>query len=95
MKKPKTKDFGAILMLSLCKCQEHEQQPPAKEASVRSMTIASLSCRPGCGRLREGDFVTSGGEKIEAIEAVTPPSLRRGQFTVPDRLITLRQGSSL
>ena len=26
-------------------------------------------------------------EKLEAIEAVVPPSLRRGQFTVPDRLI--------
>jgi integrase/recombinase XerD len=34
-------------------------------------------------------------EKIEAIEAVTPPSLRRGQFTVPDKLIALLQGSSL
>ncbi len=26
-------------------------------------------------------------EKLEAIEAVVPPSLSRGQFTVPDRLI--------
>jgi len=34
-------------------------------------------------------------EKIEALEAVTPPSLRRGQFTVPDKLIALLQGSSL
>jgi hypothetical protein len=28
-------------------------------------------------------------EKIEAIEAVTPPPLRRGQVTIPDELITL------
>jgi integrase/recombinase XerD len=34
-------------------------------------------------------------EKIEALEAVTPPSLRRGQFTVPDKLIALLQGASL
>jgi site-specific recombinase XerD len=34
-------------------------------------------------------------EKIEALEAVTPPSLRRGQFTVPDKLIALLQGVSL
>jgi hypothetical protein len=26
-------------------------------------------------------------EKIDAIEAVTPPSLKRGRFTVPDKLI--------
>jgi integrase/recombinase XerD len=26
-------------------------------------------------------------DKLNAIEAVVPPSLRRGQFTVPDRLI--------
>jgi len=34
-------------------------------------------------------------EKIETLEAVTPPSLRRGQFTVPDKLIALLQGASL
>jgi integrase/recombinase XerD len=34
-------------------------------------------------------------EKIAALEAVTPPSLRRGQFTVPDKLIALLQGASL
>jgi site-specific recombinase XerD len=28
-------------------------------------------------------------EKLDAIEAVIPPELRRGQFTVPDRLIAL------
>jgi integrase/recombinase XerD len=26
-------------------------------------------------------------EKIDAIEKVTPPSLKRGQFTAPDKLI--------
>jgi site-specific recombinase XerC len=26
-------------------------------------------------------------EKLDALEAVVPPALRRGQFTVPDRLI--------
>jgi hypothetical protein len=26
-------------------------------------------------------------EKIEALEAVMPPALRRGEFTVPDKLI--------
>lgn len=31
-------------------------------------------------------------EKLEAIEAVTLPSLRRGQFTVPDRLIASLHG---
>ena len=31
-------------------------------------------------------------EKLEAIEAVVPPSLRRGQFTVPDRLIAALRG---
>ncbi len=34
-------------------------------------------------------------EKIEAIESVVPPSLRRGQFTAPDRLIAELRGSSL
>jgi integrase/recombinase XerD len=28
-------------------------------------------------------------EKLNAIEAVIPPELRRGQFTVPDRLIAM------
>jgi integrase/recombinase XerD len=32
-------------------------------------------------------------EKIEAIEAVTPPSLRRGRFTVPDKLIASLRGA--
>jgi integrase/recombinase XerD len=32
-------------------------------------------------------------EKIEAIEAVTPPGLRRGRFTVPDKLIASLRGS--
>jgi integrase/recombinase XerD len=31
-------------------------------------------------------------EKLDALEAVIPPSLRRGQFTVPDRLIALLHG---
>lgn len=31
-------------------------------------------------------------EKLDAIEAVIPPSLRRGQFTVPDRLISTLHG---
>ena len=34
-------------------------------------------------------------EKIEAIESVVPPLLRRGQFTVPDRLIADLRGPSL
>jgi len=33
-------------------------------------------------------------EKLEAIESVIPPSLRRGQFTVPDRLIAILRGQS-
>jgi hypothetical protein len=31
-------------------------------------------------------------EKLDALEAVIPPSLRRGQFTVPDRLIAMLHG---
>lgn len=31
-------------------------------------------------------------EKLEALEAVMPPALRRGQFTVPDKLIALLRG---
>ena len=31
-------------------------------------------------------------EKLEALEAVMPPALRRGQFTVPDKLIASLQG---
>ena len=30
-------------------------------------------------------------EKLEALEAVMPPALRRGQFTVPDKLIAFLQ----
>jgi integrase/recombinase XerD len=33
-------------------------------------------------------------EKLEAIESVVPPSLRRGQFSVPDRLIALLRGQA-
>ena len=33
-------------------------------------------------------------EKLEAIESVIPPSLRRGQFTVPDRLIAILRGQA-
>jgi integrase/recombinase XerD len=32
-------------------------------------------------------------EKIEIIEAVTPPSLRRGRFNVPDKLIASLRGA--
>jgi integrase/recombinase XerD len=31
-------------------------------------------------------------EKLDAFGAVLPPSLRRGQFTVPDRLIAMLHG---
>ena len=31
-------------------------------------------------------------EKLDAIEAIIPPALRRGQFTVPDRLIAMLHG---
>jgi integrase/recombinase XerD len=31
-------------------------------------------------------------DKIEALEAVMPPALRRGEFTVPDKLIASLQG---
>ena len=31
-------------------------------------------------------------EKIEAIEAVTPPGLRRGRFTIPDKPIASLRG---
>lgn len=31
-------------------------------------------------------------EKIDAIEKVMPPSLKRGQFTAPDKLIAELQG---
>jgi hypothetical protein len=31
-------------------------------------------------------------EKIAAIEEVTPPGLRRGRFTVPDKLIASLRG---
>ena len=34
-------------------------------------------------------------EKIDAIEKVTPPSLKRGRFTVPDKLIAALQGTTL
>ncbi len=34
-------------------------------------------------------------EKIDAIEKVTPPSLKRGRFTVPDKLIAALQGKTL
>lgn len=34
-------------------------------------------------------------EKIEAIEDVMPPSLRRGRFTAPDKLIAVLQGAKL
>jgi integrase/recombinase XerD len=33
-------------------------------------------------------------EKIDAIEKVTPPSLKRGRFTVPDKLIVELQGTT-
>jgi integrase/recombinase XerD len=33
-------------------------------------------------------------EKLEAIESVVPPSLRRGQFSVPDRLMEILRGQS-
>ena len=33
-------------------------------------------------------------EKLEALEAATPPSYRRGRFEVPDRLLALLQGST-
>ena len=31
-------------------------------------------------------------DKLEAMEAVIPPTLRRGKFTVPDKLIASLQG---
>ena len=31
-------------------------------------------------------------EKIEALESIMPPALRRGQFTVPDKLIASLRG---
>ena len=34
-------------------------------------------------------------EKLDAIENVIPPSLKRGRFTAPDKLIAVLQGSKL
>jgi hypothetical protein len=34
-------------------------------------------------------------EKLDAIEALVPPALRRGRFRPPDKLIELLKGSSL
>ena len=34
-------------------------------------------------------------EKIDAIEQVTPPTLKRGRFTAPDKLIAALQGATL
>jgi len=31
-------------------------------------------------------------EKLEAIDAMVPPTLKRGQFRVPDKLIALLHG---
>jgi integrase/recombinase XerD len=31
-------------------------------------------------------------EKLEAIEAVVPPSLRKGKFRLPDKLLALLKG---
>ena len=31
-------------------------------------------------------------DKIAALESVMPPALRRGQFTIPDKLIASLQG---
>jgi hypothetical protein len=31
-------------------------------------------------------------EKLDAFDAVIPPTLRRGEFTVPDRLIAMLHG---
>ena len=32
-------------------------------------------------------------DKLEAIEAITPPALKRGRFTIPDKLIASLQRS--
>ncbi len=32
-------------------------------------------------------------DKIEALESIMPPALRRGQFTVPDKLIASLRGA--
>ena len=34
-------------------------------------------------------------EKLEAIEAVVPPSLRKGKFRPPDKLLALLEGQAL
>jgi len=34
-------------------------------------------------------------DKIEAIEKVIPPYLKRGRFTAPDKLIAVLQGTIL
>jgi hypothetical protein len=34
-------------------------------------------------------------EKIDAIEAVTPPSLKQGHFSAPDKLIAILQGKNI
>ena len=31
-------------------------------------------------------------EKLEAMDAIVPPTLKRGQFRVPDKLIALLRG---
>ena len=34
-------------------------------------------------------------EKLDALDAIIPPALRRGKFTVPDRLIAMLHGQYL
>jgi len=62
-----------------------------------------LQARESCARSRSG-WVTrickpprfylraDPTDKLAALEAVMPPALRRGHFTVPDKLIALLHG---
>jgi hypothetical protein len=61
-------------------------------ASALSFVIVRLKQLLGM-RTTEIYLRVDPSEKLEAMEAVLPPSLRRGRFKAPDALIAFLQGS--
>jgi hypothetical protein len=57
-------------------------------------TLRQLVESEGCVRTTEAYLRVGPSEKLEAMEAVLPPSLRRGRFRAPDALIASFQESS-
>ena len=82
--------IDAALVSVFLEYLEQERHNAAATRNVRALWLGHTSTQTTGIYTR-----VDPSEKLDAIEALVPPTLRRGRFRPPDKLIALLKGSSL